>query len=182
MVLMVLWEMEKICGIVAAGKKDDRSLAIHNEFFSIYDIDCIKYFDILFWVYDTDNMLNSFETNVIRIKSDKYDDSISRIFGTEVYNKNGIKIDFLSNNYSGLEYVVTNTTGNNLDATFEGISINDYTVSDTDLYLSDGQILNDNQRVFIIDVKNEFKTKNNIQSVNKVDFYLSYSENYMDCY
>lgn len=162
---------------VAAGKKANTSLLIKNSILNEYNINCIKYVDILFWAYDNDKMFKSFETNVIRIKSDKYDDYTSIISGTEVYNKNGIKIDYLSINNDSIKYVVTNTTGNNLDVTFEGISINDYTVSDTDFDLYDEQILNNNQSVFEIKVKNDFKTKNNIQSVNKVDFYLSYTEN-----
>lgn len=162
---------------VASGKKANTSLLIENSLLTDYDIDYIKYVDILFWAYDNDKSIKSFETNVIRIKSDKYDEYSSWLSGKEVYNKNKIKIDYLSTDNDKIKYVVTNTTGNNLVITFNGISINDYTVSGTDFDLYDEQILNNNQCVFEINVKNDFKTQNNIKSITKVDFYLSYREN-----
>ena len=132
---------------------------------------------MLFRSYDNDKMFKSFETNTITIKSDKYDDVNSWIAGEKIYNKNGIKVDYLSIDDDKIKYVVTNTTGNNLDLTFEGISINNYTVSDIDFDLFNEQVLNNNQIVFEINVKDDFKKKNNITKINKVDFYLRYTEN-----
>ena len=162
---------------VASGKKANTTLTIKNSTLKEYGIDYIKYIDILFWAYDNDKMFKSFETNTITIKSDKYDDKNSWMEGKEIYNKSGIKVDYLSINGDKIKYVVTNTTGNNLDLTFEGISINDYTVSDTDFDLFNEQVLNNNQIIFEINVKNDFKKENNIDKINKVDFYLSYKEN-----
>lgn len=162
---------------VASGKKANATLTIKNSILKDYGIDYIKYIDILFWAYDNDEMFKSFETNIITIKSDKYDDKNSWIKGKEIYNKNGIKVDYLSINRDKIKYVVTNTSGNNLDLTFEGISINDYTISETDFDLYDVQVLNNNQIVFEINVKDDFKKDNNISRIDKVDFYLSYTEN-----
>lgn len=162
---------------VAAGKKANATLTIKNSTLKKYGIDYIKYIDILFWAYDNDKMFKSFETNTITIMSDKYDNKNSWMKGKEVYNKSGLKVDYLSINDGKIKYVVTNTTGNTLDLTFEGISINDYTVSDTDFDLFDEQVLNNNQIVFEINVKSDFKKENNIDKINKVDFYLSYTEN-----
>lgn len=39
------------------------------------------------------------------------------------------------------------------------------------------RVLNNNQIIFEINVKNDFKKKNNVDKINKMDFYLSYKEN-----
>ena len=133
--------------------------------------------DILFWAYDNDKMFKSFETNVITIKTDKYDNLNSWKKGNEIYNLNGIKIDYISYYDNKIRYAITNTSGKNLDLTFRGISINNYTVSEIDYDLFDEQVLNDNQIFFDIKINDDFKNNNNIDKVNRVDFYLSYTEN-----
>ena len=163
---------------VASGKKANTSLIIKDSILKKYKIDYIKYVDILFWAYDNDKSFKEFETNVIRIKSNKNDDSNSWITsGTEIYNKDGIKIDYLSMENDTIKYVLTNNTGNNLNITFNGISINDYTKTEiiTDLY--NQQVLKDNQIMFEIKVDNKFKENNSIDKINKVDFYLEYTIN-----
>lgn len=163
---------------VASGKKANTSLLIKNSILKKYGINYIKYIDVLFWAYDNDKLFKSFETNAIRIKSNKYDDNNSWILtGTEIYNKNGIKVDYLSKNGDTIKYVLTNNTGNNLNITFEGLSINDYTKSDMDLDLYNVQVLKDNQIVFEIKIDKDFKSKNSIDKISKVDFYLKYTIN-----
>ena len=161
---------------VAAGKKANNSLEIKNSFLKEYSMDKIKYLEILFWAYDNDKMFKSFETGVIKIKSDKFEDSNSWIKGTEIYNSSGIRVDFLSFEKDKAKYLVTNTTGNKIAISFEGISINDYTVSDTDYDLFDELLLDNTQKVFEISIDKDFKEKNSIQEVNKIEFYLKYSE------
>lgn len=161
---------------VAAGKKTNSTLIIKNNILQEYGIDYIRYIDVLFWIYDKDDVVEPFKTNNITIKSDKYDGTNSWIVGNEIYNKSGIKVDYLSTDKNKIKYVVTNTSGNNLNLNFEGISINDYTVSERDYDLFNKQVLNNNQIVFEINVKNEFKKNNNIDKIDKVDFYLNYTK------
>ena len=160
---------------VPAGKKANNSLTIENSFLNEYGIDCIKYVEILFWAYDNDKMFKSFDTGVVIVKSDKYDNINSWIKGTEIYNAEGIRVDFLSLKNDKAKYLVTNTKGNSIDVTFEGICINDYSVNDIDYDLFNKQILNNNQRVFEISISNDFKSKNSIQDVKTIEFYLSRS-------
>lgn len=162
---------------VAAGKKANATLTIENSTLRELGVNCIKYIDILFWAYDNDKIFKLFATNVIKIKSDKYDEKNSWISGKEIYNSKGIRVDYLAIDDEEIKYVVTNTSGKNIDITFEGISINDYTISDTDYDLFDEQILNNNQMIFEIEVDEEFLKKNNINKINKVDFYLKYTQN-----
>ena len=162
---------------VAVGKKANNSLTINNSFLKEYNMDKIKYIEILFWAYDNDKMYKSFETDVIKIKSDQFEDTNSWSKGTEVYNSDGIKVDFLSYEKNKAKYLVTNTKGFNIVVSFDGISINDYALNDALLLgLTDEQILNNNQMVFEISIDNDFKEKNGVQDVEKIDFYLKYSD------
>ncbi len=157
---------------VAAGKKANTSIGIDKSFLEEYDVDLIKTIDVFFWAYDNDAMIKEFETEQITISTNYNDGVVQRIIGEGKYSGNNIQVDYLYSSGNSHTFCLTNDTDNYFDFDVSNISINDYTVSDTDLDLFDEQILNGCQLVFVITVEDGFKTKNNIDEVEKIDFNL----------
>lgn len=157
---------------VAAGKKANTSIVIEKSFLEEFGIIDIKTIDVLFWAYDNDKMFKEFETNQIRISTNKEDGVVESVIGKRLYNDNNITIDYMGNTGDSYVYCLTNNTGNYFDFDVSNISINDYTVSEVDYDLYNEQILDRARLLFIINVEDEFKEQNGINIIEKIDFSL----------
>ena len=160
---------------VAAGKKANTALTIKNSFLKEYGItaDNIRCIDVLFWAYDNDKSFKEFDTGQIEIKTNKYDGTHDNIVSEKIFEQQNITVSYLDAEKNKYSFVISNNTGSYFNYDFKDISINDYTVSDTDFDLYDEVLLDGCQTVCVVKVKNDFMETNKIDTVNTIDWNMS---------
>lgn len=165
---------------VAAGKKANGSIDFsgswfEDDFFEEYQIDSVDSFDVLFWAYDNDQSMKTFESGQIHadVSNGTIQDSPVFANAQTVYEQNGIKVDFLSKDGNDYNLCITNTTGEYFTFDVENTSFNDYTSSDVDYDLYDKYLLNDCKLLITIKPTDEFLETNGIDSVEKIDFTMN---------
>ncbi|MDE7436661.1 MAG: hypothetical protein K2N01_12700 [Lachnospiraceae bacterium] len=155
---------------VAAGKKANTELYISREFLNDSEIKEIRNIDVLFWAYDNDAMFKEFDTGQIKISTSLDDGTYDIITGQNIYDDGKISVDYLYNEGNRYYYCLTNKAEWYLDFDVSNLSINDYTNSELDFDLYDEQLLKDCQIVFCVIIDNGFKTDNEIEDVEKIEF------------
>lgn len=165
---------------VAAGKKANGSIDFsdfwsEDDFFEKYQIDSVDSFDVLFWAYDNDQSMKTFESGQIHadVSNETIQDSPIFADAKNVYDQNGIKVDFLSKDGNDYNLCITNTTGEYFTFDVENTSFNDYTSSDEDYELYDKYLLNNCKLLITIKPTDEFLETNGIDSVEKIDFTMN---------
>lgn len=157
---------------VAAGKKTVAQLKINKSVLEELNIKEVKNIDILIWAYDNDKHYKEFETNQIFIETNLDDGNYYIPAGASVYDKDGIKIDYI-NNYDGkYSFCINNNTGNYFDFDVENITINDYTSSDLDFDLIGVIVLNGCSSIFSIEPSEDFMKLNSIDKIERIEFNL----------
>jgi hypothetical protein len=157
---------------VAAGKKANAALELEGTVLSEYGITDIRCLDALISAYDKDTY-SDFNTGQLEIKTSLYNESHDVIQGTTIFDSNGIKVDYLSNDGDEYKFGITNTTGSYIGFDFDDVTINDFTNSETDYDLYDEVILNNSQLIATVKVKSDFKSANNIDTVNTIEWNMS---------
>ena len=94
---------------IAKGKKANAKLELDTDFMEDMGMKDIEFVDIKFQAVDSDEY-NSFYTDVIRIKTNKFQGRKVVKTGKSIYNKNGIKIEYLGGDGDKYQFAVTNTT------------------------------------------------------------------------
>lgn len=79
---------------IAKGKKANAKLELDTDFMEDMGMKDIEFVDIKFQAVDSDEY-TSFYTDVIRIKTNKFQGRKVVKTGKSIYNKNGIKIEYL---------------------------------------------------------------------------------------
>lgn len=97
--------------------------------------------------------------------------------GKSIYNKNGIKIEYLGGDGDKYQFAVTNTTGKYQAFDVENITVNDYTSSETDFDLVSIPVFDKQQNIVTIDLSQGFLTDNNISKVKTIEFTLDVRPN-----
>lgn len=167
---------------VAAGKRANTKIEIQEIFLGNYEIEKLKSIDILFWAYDNDKSYKEFDTGQITLETNLFDGNFDKIIGTNIYDKDGIRVDYLYNSGNEYTYCLTNNIGSYFDFDVENLTINDYTSSEIDYDLMGIIVLDTCQTIFTINVSDDFVSSNNISSVEKVEFNLNVRpmESYFD--
>lgn len=169
---------------VAAGKKTIAQLEIKKSLLEELKISEIKNIDILIWAYDNDKSFKEFDTGILSIKTNLDDGNYSFSSGNTVYEKDGIKIEYLNNSDGNYNYCISNTTGNYFDFTVENITINDCTSSDWYLDLTSVMVFDGCQTLFEIKPDEEFLELNSIDNIESIEFNLDVRplEDYFESY
>lgn len=162
---------------VAAGKMANTSITIQKSFLDKVGIKNFKFMDIIFWAYDNDKNYKEFETNVCHVSTSADDAKSNVLTGNNIYNTDGISVDYLSSKDNQYTFVLTNTTGSYIDFDIDNLTINDYTDSDIDYDLYNEEVLNNNQYIFTIKVSNDFLKNNVINNISKLEFEIKYRLN-----
>lgn len=158
---------------VASGKKANTELDIKNSFMKENNIKDIKTIDILIWAYDDEKNMKEFDTGQLTINTNKNDGKRKSINCKKVlYENDGLSVGYMSNSGNKYTYLVTNNTGEYLEFDVNNISINDYTITNTDFNLISVITLNKCQSIFTINVDNDFLSDNDIKSVKNIEFNL----------
>lgn len=175
---------------VAPGKKANATIDLvedweDKDFFKDYQIDDVSNFDILFWAYDNDESFKVFDSGQIHV--DLKENAIeSPVFENmkNIYDQNGIKVDFVSNTGNEFNFCITNNTGEYFSYNVENISYNDFTTSEMDYDLFNKYILNGCKALITVKPSDDFLADNDITDVTKVDFSLKIrpSDDYVNDY
>ena len=101
-----------------------------------------------------------------------------------IYDQNGIKVDFVSNTGNEFIFCITNNTGEYFSYNVENISYNDFTTSEMDYDLFNKYILNGCKALITVKPSDDFLAENDITDVTKVDFSLKIrpSDDYVNDY
>ena len=169
---------------VAAGKKANTTIEMKKSFLEENNIDVIRNIDVLFWAYDNDKSFKEFDTNQITVYTSASDEMKNyQIEGENVYNKDGLIIDYLSNEKI-IIFSLINETDKYLNFTIENMTINDFTSSDIDYDLYEEIVLDGCQYVFIVKVSDEFMETNRIEDIEKIEFTMEIhpEEDWFDSY
>ena len=161
---------------IAKGKKANAKLELDTDFMEDMGMKDIEFVDIKFQAVDSDEY-NSFYTDVIRIKTNKFQGRKVVKTGKSIYNKNGIKIEYLGGDGDKYQFAVTNTTGKYQVFDVENITVNDYTSSETDFDLVSIPVFDKQQNIVTIDLSQGFLTDNNISKVKTIEFTLDVRPN-----
>lgn len=161
---------------IAKGKKANAKLELDTDFMEDMGMKDIEFVDIKFQAVDSDEY-NSFYTDVIRIKTNKFQGRKVVKTGKSIYNKNGIKIEYLGGDGDKYQFAVTNTTGKYQVFDVENITVNDYTSSETDFDLVSIPVFDKQQNIVMIDLSQGFLTDNNISKVKTIEFTLDVRPN-----
>lgn len=159
---------------VAAGKKANTTLTIKDKVLKELGITKIKNIDILFWAYDNAKSYKEFETPICHIETNLDDGELERITGENIYDSNGIAIDYLKSTGNEYSFVLTNNKGEYFDFVLRNLTINGFTSSDVDYDLYDEEVLKDCQYIMKVKVKDDFMKENDIDSVETIEFSLDY--------
>ena len=164
---------------VAPGKKANATIDLvddweDNNFFKDYQIEDVSNFDILFWAYDNDKSYKSFDTGQIHVDVSGSENEESPIFANplNIYDSNGIRVDFLSKHGNAFTFCISNNTGEYFTCDADNISYNDFTSSDTDYNLFNKYILDGCKLMVTLEPYSDFLEENEIKEVTKVDFSL----------
>ena len=161
---------------IAKGKKANAKLELDTDFMEDMGMKDIEFVDIKFQAVDSDEY-TSFYTDVIRIKTNKFQGRKVVKTGKSIYNKNGIKIEYLGGDGDKYQFAVTNTTGKYQVFDVENITVNDYTSSETDFDLVSIPVFDKQQNIVTIDLSQGFLTDNNISKVKTIEFTLDVRPN-----
>nr|DAT33183.1 MAG TPA: zinc-ribbon domain protein [Caudoviricetes sp.] len=164
---------------VAPGKMANSSLELKDDwegtdFFNDYQISKVNSFDILLWAYDNDKSYKSFDSGQIHVNVSDSGNEESPVFAdaVNIYDSNGIKVDFLSKRGNEFTFCITNNTGKYFTFDADNISYNDFTSSDVDYNLYNEYILDGCKLVINVKPDNDFLEENGIKEVTKIDFSL----------
>ena len=161
---------------VAKGKKANAKLELDTDFMQDMGMKEIEFVDIKFQVVDSDQY-SSFYTDVIRIKTNKFQGKKVVKKGSEIYNKKGIKIEYLQGDGDKYQFAVTNTTGKYMVFDVKNITVNDFTSSETDFDLISIPLFDKQQNIVTLDLSQGFLTDNNIDKVQTIEFTLDVTPN-----
>ena len=169
---------------IAAGKKANTVLEIEKKFFTDYGITEAKYVELMLAIHDVDTY-DTVYTDPLRIETNLYDGTFNEIVGTEIYNENGITVDYMYTNENEVTYCVTNNTDVHFDMNLDKVSVNDYAITTYDfnwIDITSMPVFAGNQILFSFEPSDEIIELNGIEKVEKVEFVLSCSDmqNYMN--
>lgn len=162
---------------VASGKKASTTLDISKEWMKNNQIDSIGSIDLLIWAYDDAVSYKAFDTGVLSIYSDNFDNTIIRTYvGDEIYNSNGIIVKYMSRSHNRFYFSLANNNDYLLDFDIANVSINDWTY-DTGIDIFDLEVLPNCEIMFILDIDSDFTKTNSIENIDSIDFNFNIRQN-----
>lgn len=164
---------------VAPGKKANSTLELidtweNKDFFKDYQMNEVDSFDVLLWAYDNAKSFKAFDSGQIHADVTGTTVVSSPVFdgAQNLYNQNGISVDFISSEGNSFTFCITNTTGQYFAYDVTSETYNDFTMSDS--YEIFNQYLLDGCKTLVtLTPTDDFLTANGISDVSNVDFALT---------
>lgn len=155
---------------VASGKKAFCELYFENSWTE--HIERIEYIDVIFWAYDNAISFKDFETDILRISTDQYENDSSFDVSTDYQESKNIYVhlDSISNE----EIIVSVVNKNNyyIDYSLENTSINGWTI-DTFISVYNIELYPNSKHVFILPIEDEWLVDTDITDITEFEFNLS---------
>jgi hypothetical protein len=137
-------------------------------------MDEVDSFDVLLWAYDNTKSFKAFDSGQIHADVTGTTVVSSPVFDSaqNLYNQNGISVDFISSEGNSFTFCITNTTGQYFAYDVTSETYNDFTMSDS--YEIFNQYLLDGCKTLVtLTPTDDFLTANGISDVSNVDFALT---------
>jgi len=167
-------ENNKMNCYAAAGKNEMASLMIPDKILNKYNIDKIKYMDLILYASDTNDKQEVFNTGQIEIKTDSFNERTKMFQGKNVYNDNGIRIDFMTNTDKRYYFCVANESGKNISYDIDKITVNDDAKIEGNDHLKKKSIISGCQDVISVKL-DDYVKKNGKNSINSIDWKMKLS-------
>lgn len=165
---------------VAPGKKANSTIELadswnNKDFFKDFQMNEVDSFDILLWAYDNDKSFKAFDSGQIHADVTGTTLTSSPVFDNaqNLYNQNGISVDFISSDGNSFIFCITNTTGQYFTYDVVSETYDDFTTSDTNYDLYNEYLLNNCKTLVTLTPTDDFLSLNGITDVSKVDFALT---------
>lgn len=165
---------------VAPGKKANSTIELadswnNKDFFKDFQMNEVDSFDILLWAYDNDKSFKAFDSGQIHADVTGTTLTSSPVFDNaqNLYNQNGISVDFISSDGNSFTFCITNTTGQYFTYDVVSETYDDFTTSDTNYDLYNEYLLNNCKTLVTLTPTDDFLSLNGITDVSKVDFALT---------
>lgn len=165
---------------VAPGKKANSTIELvdswnNKDFFKDFQMSEVDSFDILLWAYDNDKSFKAFDSGQIHADVSGTTLTSSPVFDNaqNLYNQNGISVDFISSEGNSFTFCITNTTGQYFTFDVTSETYDDFTTSDINYDLYNEYLLNNCKTLMTLTPTDDFLSMNGITDVSKVDFALT---------
>lgn len=165
---------------VAPGKKANSTIELadswnNKDFFKDFQMNEVDSFDILLWAYDNDKSFKAFDSGQIHADVTGTTLTSSPVFDNaqNLYNQNGISVDFISSDGNSFTFCITNTTGQYFTYDVVSETYDDFTTSDKNYDLYNEYLLNNCKTLVTLTPTDDFLSLNGITDVSKVDFALT---------
>lgn len=157
---------------VPSKKKANVTLEFEDEW--LENIDDIKYIELIFWVY-SDNF-KSYDTGVLRIKTNKYDTKSYIVEGSQKQTTEGLSISLLDIADNKIKVSVVNNNDYYIDYNLENMSINGWAY-DTFIDVYNIELYAHSQSIFTLKVDDDFFEENSVDKIKNCEFDLEIRRN-----
>lgn len=154
---------------VAAGRSELTSLKIPDDTLRKYNMEKIKYLDLILYASNNGDKEELFNTGQVEIKTDFYNGRTKMLEGKNIYNEKGLSINFLKASNSSYYFCIANESGKAMTYDMDKITINDATKLTSNSHLSKRELLNSCQDVIAIKLDDYVKDKS-IDSIESIDW------------
>lgn len=173
--IMVSDNMFDLSCDISKKRKANENLTVDTDFLNDRGITQIRYFDIIFHAWDSDEYGDILNTDVLRIVTNLYEDKVDKINGTKLIKDKGIQVDYIGNEDDVYVFAIKNTNNEYIRVNADNITVNDYTSSDWEMDAIDRYIFGKQTALMKLTVDDDFKEKNSITDVKKIEFKIKYN-------
>lgn len=156
-----------------AGKKANNTLEISKSWMQDLELGDFEYADILFWAYDDAESMKSFETDIIRVKSDTYDGPQEYTNEDKAYDEDGIEVGGMFFNGDEACFSVINNKDSYFSYDMDAVSVNGYGF-DAGIQIYDRIVFPCSLDFCSFRLDDDFKKETGESSVRDVEFMLNY--------
>lgn len=138
-------------------------------------MDELSSFDILLWAYDNSKSFKAFDSGQVHVDVTGATETSSPVLSNvqNIYDKDGISVDFVSSKENSFTFCITNTTGQYFVYDVVSETYNDFTTSDVNYELCNKYLLNNCKTIITLTPTDDFLSMNEISEISKVDFALT---------
>lgn len=155
---------------VPSGKKGMMEVDFDNEW--LKGIETVEYVDLIIWAYDDAKNFKDFETDIIRIKTDKFQKENKFKAGKSAKKDGGLVIQKEKLDTEEFVFSVINKNKYFVEFDFNNSSINGWAFDDGYLFdAKDVCVYPGSKTTVKIDIS-EFTDKNNIDAIKNIEFSL----------
>ncbi len=165
---------------VAPGKKANSTIELTSawektNFYKDYQMDELSSFDILLWAYDNSKSFKAFDSGQVHVDVTGATETSSPVLSNvqNIYDKDGISVDFVSSKENSFTFCITNTTGQYFVYDVVSETYNDFITSDVNYELCNKYLLNNCKTIITLTPTDDFLSMNEISEISKVDFALT---------